>query len=173
MIKLGKSHFLIVITVLYAIMVFYLSVSDGIDDLLQNYLEIGIGHPLKNILLANNLSFLMNFIFASVDAAQKMSLDPRHIGIYFGFGVLLYFVFLTSKNPTLVRYSAICAVFIGTAYGILNEIFQSFLSYRVASVADAVSNLIGVVLAQIFVILFVLALKTVLNKKKKVEAPAD
>ncbi|AKB65786.1 hypothetical protein MSMAS_2590 [Methanosarcina mazei S-6] len=61
----------------------------------------------------------------------------------------------------------------GTVYGILNEIFQSFLPYRTASVEDAVSNLIGLLLAQIFVILFVLALKSVLNRKKKVEAPAD
>ncbi|MDM7919772.1 MAG: VanZ family protein, partial [Methanosarcina sp.] len=85
----------------------------------------------------------------------------------------LYFVFLTSKTPALVRYSAVCAVFIGTSYGILNEIFQSFLSYRTASVADAVSNLIGLVLAQIFVIFFVLVLKTVLDKKKSVEGQVD
>lgn len=79
----------------------------------------------------------------------------------------MYFVFLTSKNPALVRYSAVCAVVIGTAYGILNEIFQSFLSYRVASVADAVSNLIGVVLAQIFVILFALILRAIIKARKK------
>ncbi|AKB62449.1 hypothetical protein MSMAP_2464 [Methanosarcina mazei SarPi] len=106
-------------------------------------------------------------------AVQKASLDPGHIGIYFGFGVLLYFVFLSSKNPGMVRNSAAFAVFMGTVYGILNEIFQSFLPYRTASVEDAVSNLIGLLLAQIFVILFVLALKSVLNRKKKVEAPAD
>lgn len=98
---------------------------------------------------------------------------PEHIlghgacRIYFELEVLMYFVFLTSKNPALVRYSAVCAVVIGTAYGILNEIFQSFLSYRVASVADAVSNLIGVVLAQIFVILFALILRAIIKARKK------
>ncbi|MDQ1252423.1 MAG: hypothetical protein QG646_1544 [Euryarchaeota archaeon] len=170
MLKLGKSRFFVIITILYAIMVFYLSVSAGIGDL-KHFLKIGLGYPLKNVLVANDMSSISKFMIDCLHAVQEASLDPGHIGIYFGFGVLLYFVFLTSKNPALVRYSAICAIFIGTAYGILNEIFQSFLPYRVASVEDAVSNLIGLVLAQIFVIFFVLALKVVLNKKKNVEEP--
>lgn len=170
MLKLEKSRFFIVITALYAIMVFYLSVSAGVGDI-KHFLKTGLGYPLKNILIANDMSSISEFMINCLHAVQDASLDPGHIGIYFGFGVLLYFVFLTSKSPALVRYSAICAIFIGTAYGILNEIFQSFLPYRTASVADAVSNLIGVVLAQIFVILFVLALKMLLDKKKSVEGP--
>ncbi len=172
MVKLEKSRFFIVITVLYAIMVFYLSVSAQIGDL-KHFLKFGLGYPLRNVLVANDMSSISKFMIDCLHAVQEASLDPGHIGIYFGFGVLLYFVFLTSKTPALVRYSAVCAVFIGTSYGILNEIFQSFLSYRTASVADAVSNLIGLVLAQIFVIIFVLALKTVLDKKKSVEGQVD
>jgi VanZ family protein len=170
MVKLEKSRFFIIITILYAIFVFYLSVSAGIGNL-KHFLKTDLGYPLRDLLLANDMSSIMEFLLDSLDAVQAASLDPGHIGIYFGFGVLLYFAFLSSNNPALVKYSAICAVFIGTAYGILNEIFQSFLPYRVASVTDAVSNLIGLVLAQIFVILFVLALRAVLNKKKMVEGP--
>jgi VanZ family protein len=176
MVKLEKSRFFIVITVLYAIMVLYLSVSSQIGDLKQ-FLKINLGYPLRNVFVANDMSsiseFMSDFLHTVFHAIQDASLDPGHIGIYFGFGILLYFAFLTSKNPALVRYSAVCAVVIGTAYGILNEIFQSFLPYRVASVADAVSNLIGLVLAQIFVIIFVLALKMVLDKKKIVEGQVD
>jgi VanZ family protein len=172
MLKIEKSSFFIVITALYAIMVFYLSVSAGVGDI-KHFLKFGLGYPLQNILIANDMSSISEFMISCLHAIQDASLDPGHIGIYFGFGVLLYSVFLTSKNPVLVRYSAICAVFIGTAYGILNEIFQSFLPYRTASVADAVSNLIGVVLAQIFVILFVLVLKAVLDRKKSFEGPVD
>ncbi|KKG67697.1 VanZ family protein [Methanosarcina mazei] len=170
MLKLRKSRFFVVITILYAIMVFYLSVSAGVGDI-KHFLKFGLGYPLQNILIANDMSSISKFMIDCLHAVQNASLDPGHIGIYFGFGVLLYFVFLTSKNPALIRYSAICAVFIGTAYGILNEIFQSFLPYRTASVEDAISNLIGVVLAQIFVILFVLVLKSVLDRKKSVEGP--
>jgi len=170
MLKIGKSRFFVVITILYAIFVFYLSVSSGVGDI-KHFLKFGLGHPLQNILIANDMSSVSKFMVDCLHAVQDASLDPGHIGIYFGFGVLLYFVFLTSKNPALVRYSAICAVFIGTAYGILNEVFQSFLPYRTASVADAVSNLIGLVLAQIFVIFFVLALKMILDKKKSIEGP--
>lgn len=170
MVKLEKSRFFIIITILYAIFVFYLSVSSGVGDI-KHFLKMDLGYPLRNFLVANDMSSISEFMISCLQAAQEASLDPGHIGIYFGFGVLLYFAFLSSSNPALVKYSAICAVFIGTAYGILNEIFQSFLPYRVASVTDAVSNLIGLVLAQIFVILFVLALRAVLNKKKTVEGP--
>jgi len=166
MLKLEKSRFFISITVLYAIMVFYLSVSAGIGDL-KNLLKMGLGYPIRNVLLANDLSSVLDFLLTSLNAVQDASIDPGHVGIYFGLGILLYFVFLSSKNPAFVRYSAICAVFIGTAYGILNEVFQMFLSYRVASVADAFSNLIGLVLAQIFVVLFALMLKAILKARTK------
>jgi VanZ family protein len=172
MLKLEKSRFFILITILYAVMVFYLSVSASVGDLKQ-LLKMGLGYPLRNVLLANDLSSVMNFLLDSLHAVQEASIDPAHVGIYFGLGILLYLVFLSSKNPTLVRYSAICAVCMGTAYGILNEIFQTFLPYRVASVADAFSNLIGLVLAQICVIFFVLALKAILNKKKSADRPID
>ncbi|AKB38035.1 hypothetical protein MSSAC_3445 [Methanosarcina siciliae C2J] len=140
---------------------------------LKHLLKMGLGYPLKNALLANDLSSVVDFLLASLHTVQDASIDPGHVGIYFGLGILLYLVFLSSKNPALVRYSAICAVFIGTAYGILNEIFQTFLPYRTASVADAVSNLIGLVLAQICVIFFVLTLKAIIDKKKRTEGPAD
>lgn len=166
MLKLEKSRFFISITILYAIMVFYLSVSAGVGDI-KDLLKMGLGYPIQNILLANDLSSVMDFLLASLHAVQNASIDPGHVGIYFGLGILLYFVFLSSKNPALVRYSAIYAVCIGAAYGILNEVFQMFLSYRVASIADAFSNLIGLVLAQIFVILFALMLKAILKARKK------
>lgn len=153
-------------------MVFYLSVSAGIGDL-KHLLKMGLGYPIRNALLANDMSSVVDFLLASLYAVQDASIDPGHVGIYFGLGVLLYLVFLSSKNPALVKYSAICAIFIGTAYGILNEIFQTFLPYRTASVADAVSNLIGLVLAQIFVICFVIVLRTVLDKKKRTGGSAD
>ncbi|AKB17622.1 VanZ family protein [Methanosarcina sp. WWM596] len=164
MLKLKKSRFFIIITILYAIMVFYLSVSASIGGL-KRFLKMDLGYPVRNILVANNLSSITEFLIDCLNVVQKASLDPGHIGIYFGMGVLLYFVFLTSKNPALVRYSAVCAVSIGTAYGILNEIFQTFLPYRTASVADIVSNLLGLVLAQISVILFAFALKIFFYKK--------
>lgn len=168
--KFEKSSFFILITILYAVMVFYLSVSARVDDI-KDILKMSLGYPIKNALIASDLSSVMDFLLVLLNSARNASIDPDHVGIYFGLGILLYFVFLTSKNLVLVRYSAVCAVVIGTAYGILNEIFQSFLSYRVASAADAISNLIGLVLAQIFVIIFVLALKMILDKKKSVEGP--
>lgn len=172
MLKIEKSRFFILITILYAIMVFYLSVSAGIGDL-KHFLKMGIGYPLRNVLVANDMSALMQFLIDSLHAAQEASIDPGHVGIYFGLGILLYFMFLSSKNPAFVGHSAVFAVVIGTAYGVLNEVFQTFLPYRVASVADAVSNLIGLILAQVFVILFVLALKAVFNKKKSIRGPVD
>jgi VanZ family protein len=166
MLKLDKSRFFVLITTLYAIMVFYLSVSAGVGDI-KHFLKMDLGYPIRNILLANDLSSVMDFLLASLHAVQEASIDPAHVGIYFGLGVLLYFVFLSSKRPAFARHSGICAVCIGTAYGVLNEVFQTLLPYRVASAADAFSNLIGLVLAQIFVILFALMLKAIFKVKKK------
>ncbi|KKG02313.1 hypothetical protein DU69_07615 [Methanosarcina mazei] len=166
MLKSGKFRFFVLITILYAIMVFYLSVSAGVGDI-KHFLKMDLGYPVKNVLLANDLSLIVNFFIDSLHMVQEASIDPGHVAIYFGLGILLYFLFLSSKNPLVVRYSAILAVCIGTAYGVLNEVFQAFLPYRVASMADAFSNLVGLVLAQVFVILFALALKAIFRVRKK------
>lgn len=100
MLKLEKSRFFILITILYAVMVFHLSASAGIGDL-KHILKMSMGYPFRNVLLTNNLSSAMDILLASLQAVQEASIDSGHVGIYFGLGILLYFVFLSSKNQSL------------------------------------------------------------------------
>jgi VanZ family protein len=164
MLKVKISRIFIAATISYAIFVFYLSVTSNIGNL-KHLIDKTLGHATIEILIAAHLSFVLNFLVGFFNFAERQSIDPGHVGIYFGFGILLYLMFASSRNNILVKYSAVYAVFVGTAYGVLNEIFQMYLPYRTASVADALSNLLGLVLAQLLVIIFFLLLRQVQNKK--------
>ncbi len=163
MLRVLKSRIFFSVTVLYAIFIFYLSVTSKIVNI-KHHVDITLGHTTIKILTAAHLSFIMEFLIRSLHFVERHSIDLGHVGIYFGFGVLLYFAFLSSRNQTLGRYAAACAILIGTTYGIMNEFFQTYLPYRTPSVADAFSNLLGLVLAQMCVIIFLLVLSTVQNK---------
>lgn len=163
MLKIKNSRVFVPATILYAIFVFYLSVTSNVGNL-KHLIDDTLGAATIEILTAAHLSIILKFLVGSLHFVERQSLDPGHIGIYFGLGVLLYFLFLSSKNRILAKYSAAFAVFTGTGYGILNEFFQTFLPYRTASIEDAFSNLLGLVLAQICVIIFVLALSAVQGK---------
>lgn len=162
--KIKKSNIFVFTTVLYTILILYLSVTSNLENL-KNFLIIKQGHKTSDLLVENNLSFIKDFLIEMLKFITGLSIDPGHLVIYFGFGVLLYLTFSNSKNPSLVKYSAVCAVSIGTAYGILNEIFQIYLPLRVASVTDVMSNFIGLALAQIFVIIFALGLKVIFKRR--------
>ncbi|WP_164888461.1 VanZ family protein [Methanosarcina sp. MSH10X1] len=163
MLRVKSSRVFVPATILYAIFVFYLSVTSNIGNL-KHLIDDTLGAAAISLLTEAHLSIILKFLVGSLHFVERQSLDPGHIGIYFGLGVLLYFVFLSSRRKTLEKYSAVFAILTGTSYGILNEFFQTFLPYRTASVTDAFSNLLGLLLAQICVIVFVLALSAVRSK---------
>ena len=170
--RVKKSRIFVPVTILYAIFIFYLSVTSKIGNL-KHLIDITLGQAATEILTAAHLSFILKFLVGSLHFAERQSLDPGHVGIYFGLGVLLYFVFLSSRNKIMEKYSVVFAICTGTAYGILNEIFQTYLPYRTASVADALSNLLGLVLAQLCVVIFVLLLREVQNKRKRMKEASN
>jgi VanZ family protein len=172
MLRIKRSRIFVPATLLYAIFVFYISVTSKVGDF-KHFLGITFGKATVEILTATHLSFILDFLVGSLHFAQRQSIDPGHVVIYFGLGVLLYFLFLSSRYQILEKYAVIFAVFTGTAYGILNEIFQTFLPYRTASVADAFSNLLGLLIAQVCVLIFVLLLKGIQNRKERIEQSVD
>jgi VanZ family protein len=163
MLRVKNSKIFVPSTILYAIFIFYLSVTSKIGNI-RHLVDITLGHATVKFLIATQLPFILKFLVHSLHFVERHSIDLGHVGIYFGFGVLLYFAFLSSRNQTLGKYAAACAILTGTTYGIMNEFFQTYLPYRTASTADAFSNLLGLVLAQICVIIFVFLLSTVKNK---------
>jgi len=166
--RMKNSRIFVAATVLYAVLIFYLSVTSNIGNL-KHFLYITLGHVTRDGLIASNLSFVLKFLVESLNFTERQSIDPGHVGVYFGFGILLYLMFVSSRNKTLVKYSAVCAISTGTAFGILNETFQMYLPYRTATVADALSNFLGLVFAQLLIIVFVLVLRQVQNRKKSYE----
>lgn len=168
MLRIKNTRIFVPAAILYAILIFYLSVTSNIGDL-KHLLKITIGHERMDVLIAGNLSFVLSFFVSFLHLDKRQSIDLGHVGIYFGFGILLYFAFASEKNEILGIYSSFLAVCLGTAYGILNEIFQMYLPYRTASVADALSNLIGLVIAQLLVITLIFVVRKVQNWKKRKE----
>jgi VanZ family protein len=75
----------------------------------------------------------------SVDHFIKESLHLVEFGILY---VLLVLALLTTKNFTPTA-SIFCAIFAGM-YGILDEIHQSFMPFRSATIIDGVKDWIGV-----------------------------
>lgn len=162
--KMKKSNIFTLITISYAVLIFYLSVTSDLGDL-KHFLVMTLGYRTRDALVENNLSFIKDFLLETLRFVMGLSIDPAHLAVYFVFGVLLYLAFSNSKNPSLVKYPAVCAVCTGTAYGILNEIFQMCLPFRVASMADVISNFIGLAIAQIVVIIFAPGLKEIFKKR--------
>jgi VanZ family protein len=153
MLNIKNPRIIIPAMFLYAIFIFYLSVTSKIGNI-KYQLNTALGKLTVKFLVTSGLSFILDLVVGFFNFIERRSIDLGHVGVYFVFGILLYFVCASSRNQMLKRHSAVFAIFIGTAYGILNEIFQIYLPYRTASVADALSNLLGLVLAQVFVILF-------------------
>jgi VanZ family protein len=125
MLRVKKSRVIVPTTVLYAIFVFYLSVTSNIGNL-KHLIDNTLGAATIEVLNAAHLSVILKFLVGSLHFVERQSLAPGHIGIYFGSGILLYLAFLSSGNQTLEKYAAACAVLTGTIYGIMNEFFQAF-----------------------------------------------
>ena len=165
MLRVKNPKIFVSAAILYAILIFYLSVTSKIGDL-KHLINITLGHGTREFLIASNHSFVLQFFVNSLHFVEGKSIDIGHVGVYFGFGILLYFVFLSSKNQMLVKYSSACTICIGTAYGILNEMFQMYLPYRTPSIADAFSNMLGLVIAQLLLVIFIFILKNFKNLRK-------
>lgn len=124
MLEVKNSRVIVPATVL--ISVFYLSVvSSYIGDLIH-LIDNTLGKATIDILTAAPVSVFLKFLVGSLPFIERQSLDFGHIRIYFVFGVLLYFAFLSSRNQTLEKYAAAFAVLIGTIYGIISEFLQTF-----------------------------------------------
>jgi VanZ family protein len=168
MLRIKSPRIFIPAAIAYAILIFYLSITSDIGNI-RHVVNITLIRGVRDILIAIKIPLILSFLVDTLNFAEREAIDIGHVGVYFLFGILLYFAFVSSKKQMLEKHSAVCAVCIGTAYGILNETFQIFLPYRTASVGDAFSNLLGLVFAQFLVVSFIFLLRQVQNWKKKTE----
>jgi VanZ family protein len=168
MLNLKYPKIFVPAAILYAILIFYLSITSDIGNI-RHHVNVTLIRGIRDILIASKIPFIMGFLVNILNYIEGLSLDIGHIGIYFLFGIFLYFAFASSKKEIFEKYSAAFAICVGSAYGILNETFQLFLPYRTASITDAISNLLGLVFAQILVLTFILVLRQIQNRKRKID----
>ncbi|MDY0386644.1 MAG: VanZ family protein [Methanolobus sp.] len=162
--KLGfiqnKKNIFIMLTILYAGFIFYLSSQSDIN-IPSSIFKIPILYELADIATYLNMDFLIDIAKYAYGNIDKVA----HIVLYFGLGLLLHLTFKNSDNIILRRYAAIFAVLLGVIYGITDEYHQSFVPGRTASLHDLLANGIGVTIAQIlFAILVIVNLQ---RKKRK------
>jgi len=156
--KLAKNGNIIIITIFYTLLIFYLSVTPTVSPI-KNFLKTNVLYKTRDFLIQNNLSSAAEIITGLYHHAADMSLDIGHISIYAALGLLLYFVFLKSKNKTLSSQPALAAVYVGSVYGLIMEIIQYFTLTRKTDVIDMFSNLLGLALAQLALVTLIFGLK--------------
>jgi VanZ family protein len=162
-----NSRIFVLAAILYAVFISYLSITADIINI-KHVVNTILIRGTRATLVASKITSALKGLVYPLNFVKSQSIDIGHVGIYFGFGFFLYFAFVSLDNRLLQKYSAVFAICIGTAYGILNELFQIYLPYRNANIADALSNLLGLVLSQILVIIFIFVFRHILDKKERI-----
>ncbi|NJD51361.1 MAG: hypothetical protein FIB07_00660 [Candidatus Methanoperedens sp.] len=137
---------LLILSVLYAMLIFYLSSRSSFDN-------IGSISGLLNIEFIRNIFYYfsnsdLNFFLFPFYIFYKQPDKLAHLILYAGFGILLYNTLKNSHDPTLHNHALLFAIIIGTIYGASDEIHQSFVPGRTASFWDLAADITGVIMAQ-------------------------
>lgn len=162
----NKKHIFLVITVLYAAMIFYLSSRSDIS-VPTHIFKFPLMYQLKDLLESANLTFIIDLVEYSYQHRDKVA----HMFLYFGLGIFLHLTFRNSDNRILKKYAAVLAIVTGVLYGISDEYHQMHVPGRTGSIHDLYADGIGVTIAQIiFIILLLIGLS---RKKGKKETRQD
>ena len=140
-----RFKFFLVLSVLYAMFIFYLSSKSSFGDpkAIFYFLNMEFFKTLFHSLEKSNFNFLLVPFYILYKQPDKLV----HMVLYAGFGFLLYFTIKNSSNPTLCNNVMLFAMIIGTLYGVSDEFHQSFVPGRTASTWDLAADSIGVALA--------------------------
>ncbi len=139
----GRFRIFVILACIYAVLIFYL-------PSLSNAPIVAIPDPS---LIPQIIDTIVKHVFSvTVWFAEYLShnIDKiEHMILYFGFGTLLYLTFINSGNAGIRKHAILFAMILGIIYGMADEIHQSFVPGRTASIADVLANCIGLVLAQV------------------------
>jgi VanZ family protein len=130
--------FFLVLSIIYAIFIFYLS---SLSDI-----SIYIGSNDKQYIL-KILSYFEGFgsdIITKISVFAYSNYDKlMHFMLYTGFGIVLYLTMYFSGNPILRRFAVLLVLLIGVLFAISDEIHQSYVPGRSASRADLLADIAG------------------------------
>lgn len=145
----------VALTVVYAGFIFYLSSqSDPSSTLEKTKFVVQLYMAIKN----SELAFLAYPFYPLVKYPDKFI----HMALYGIFGILLNASF---RYRYTLAYSSLLAVVIGFLYGISDEFHQSFVPGRTASLWDLTADGIGLLLAQLVIIIVLIVKKRGFNPK--------
>jgi len=150
------SRIFILLTFIYAAFIFYLSSLP--PDLIPSEAPRLI-YRIFLLVKQSGLEFLAYPLYPAVKYPDKFI----HLILYFGFGILLNASFRSSNynHPSLYSF------LVGSLYGISDEIHQIFVPGRTASFLDFTADIVGITVAQIVVLTFILLKKRKYSEKEK------
>ncbi|MCX9084528.1 MAG: VanZ family protein [Candidatus Methanoperedens sp.] len=138
-----RFNFFLSLTILYAILIFYLSSKSSLGDP-RTILDMDILRNLIHFFEDSDLKFVL-FPFAIF---YRYPDKTMHMILYAGFGVLLFYTLKYSLNPVFRKQAFLFAIIIGFIYGASDEFHQSFVPGRSASMWDLAADVLGVTTAQ-------------------------
>lgn len=133
------------LSIIYAIVIYYLSSQSNPGDQLSSLRFLDI-KELENIIRTIE-HYDWRYLFYPFYALIKYPDKVQHMILYAGFGFLLYFTFRNSSDSLFIKYAFWFSLIIGIAYGASDELHQSFVPGRSASLWDLTADLAGVLFA--------------------------
>jgi VanZ family protein len=146
MVKLNRFYILLTLTCAYAAFLFYLSSLSSPPDTTKTGLLDAILHFFQE----KGLEFLAYPFYPIYRYPDK----AVHALLYMNFGLLINLTLRASNNSVLKNHPGIMALFIGSLYGISDEIHQIFVPYRSPDIMDFAANFTGLLIAQVIIIIY-------------------
>ncbi len=140
------------ISIIYALMIYYLSSQSNPGDTISllRFLDIRELEHIIRMIEHSDLRYFFYPFYVLIKHPDKL----QHMILYAGFGFLLYFTFRNSSNALFFKYAFWFSLIVGTAYGASDELHQSFVPGRTASLLDLAADFAGV-----FIVLTVIFIK--------------
>lgn len=143
--KLSRFNIFLILTLSYAALIFYLS---SISDLRLPRDGIYLLDNLMHIVLHSDYAFLFAPLFPLIKQQDKL----LHILLYSGFGLVLFGTL--RYNGKSIAMAGLLTIFLGTLYGVSDELHQMFVPGRSTSIMDIVADITGILFALTLIFIF-------------------
>lgn len=140
----NKFEFFLALTLIYALIIFYLSSRSDIGDP-RDLFGFFSHQQIKNI-ISTFRQYDLEFLLYPLVIFSAYPDKVAHFFLYAGFGLFLYLTLRNSSNP--VENPFIYAIVLGILYGATDEIHQSFVPGRSSSLGDLFADSLGLIIMQ-------------------------
>lgn len=146
MVKLNRFNIFAALTCAYAIFLFYLSSLSSLPSLSELKFLFEMAHFLEDVGLKILVyPFYLVYLYSDKSA---------HVILYLVFGLFLNWTLSSTKTGALSKYAIPFSIFIGTFYAVTDEFHQAFVPYRTASSMDLFADFIGLLAAQLLLLIY-------------------